>query len=196
MWFSWSVNNFFLIFFTFLRCIFIISFRSNVENSEEKAAKSKKVSSAFSAYFLLAYRMEYRIFLNCISTISFVLELPCSEFFQTFLRSVSRVMLATTDETRLLSSFIVRLLPRDWISVSRGDPLFARPDSRYRETGMPGQWNETVTPAPLARAPVPTCNNVAETIRIGHWQRVKVSPAHVAIPMCSLCAYAISRIAT
>jgi len=33
----------------------------------------------------------------------------------------------------------------------RGGPLFARPDSLYRETGLPDQWNETITPAPLAR---------------------------------------------
>lgn len=36
-------------------------------------------------------------------------------------------------------------------SLSRGGPLFARPDSLYRETGLPDQWNETIIPAPLAR---------------------------------------------
>lgn len=29
--------------------------------------------------------------------------------------------------------------------IRRRGPLFARPDSQYRKTGLPGQWNETIT---------------------------------------------------
>lgn len=32
--------------------------------------------------------------------------------------------------------------------------MFARPDLQYRETGFPGQWNETVTPAPSCRSSI------------------------------------------